>query len=68
MYKVFIKDIPIILSTQKNIGKQYTAIPLKEVDFKKLIKDIQKGNLDFVNLYHPDEAMLEHYYSKKFQW
>lgn len=59
MYKVFIKDIPIILSTQKNIGKQYTAIPLKEVDFKKLIKDIQKGNLDFVNLYHPDEAMLE---------
>lgn len=59
MYKVFIKDVPIILSTQKNIGKQYTAIPLKEVDFKKLIKDIQKGRLHYVNLYHPDKAMIE---------
>lgn len=59
MYKVFIKDIPIILSTEKNIGKQYTAIPLKDIEFKKLIKDIQKGKLEYVNLYHPDEAMLE---------
>ena len=59
MYKVFIKDIPIILSTEMNIGKQYTAIPLKDIEFKKLIKDIQKGKLEYVNLYDPDEAMLE---------
>lgn len=59
MYKVFIKDIPVILSTEKNIGKQYTAIPLKDIDFKKLIKDIKKGKQQYVNLYHPDEAMLE---------
>ena len=38
MYKVFVKDIPIILSTEKKIGKQYTAIPLKLARFKKLIK------------------------------
>lgn len=59
MYKVFIKDVPIILSTEKNIGKQYTAIPLKDIEFKKLIKDIQKGKLQYVNLYHVEEAMLE---------
>lgn len=65
MYKVFIKDVPIILSTEKNIGKQYTAIPLKDIEFKKLIKDIQKGKLQYVNLYHPEEAMLESLLLKK---
>lgn len=59
MYKVFIKDTPIILSTVKNIGKQYTAIPIKDIEFKKLIKDIKKGKLKYVNLYHPDKAMLD---------
>lgn len=59
MYKIFIKDIPIILSTEKNIGKQYTAIPLKDIEFKKLIKNIKKEKLQYVNLYHPDKAMLE---------
>jgi len=59
MYKVFIKDTPIILSTVKNIGKQYTAIPIKDIKFKKLIKDINKGKLKYVNLYHPDKAMLD---------
>lgn len=59
MYKVFIKDTPIILSTEKNIGKQYTAIPIKDIEFKKLIKDIKKGRLEYVNLYHPDQAMLD---------
>ena len=52
MYKVFVKDIPIILSTEKNIGKQYTAIPLKLARFKKLIKKINNGELIYVNLYH----------------
>lgn len=59
MYKVFIKDVPIILSTEKNIGKQYTAFPLKDIEFKKLIKDIRKGKFQYVNLYHPDKAKLE---------
>src|SRR5690625_5071005 len=59
MYKVFIKDTPIILSTVKNIGKQYTAIPIKDIEFKKLIKDIKNGKLKYVNLYHPDKAMLD---------
>ncbi len=65
MYKVFIKDIPIILSTKKNIGSQYTAIPLKLVDFSKLIKKITKGKLLYINLYHKNEEKLERFLRKK---
>ena len=65
MYKVFVKDIPIILSTEKNIGKQYTSIPLKFARFKKLIKKINKGKLIYVNLYHKNEEKLERFLRKK---
>lgn len=65
MYKVFVKDIPIILSTKKNIGSQYTAIPLKIVNFKKLIKQIIKGELFYINLYHKNEENLEKFLKKK---
>jgi len=65
MYKVFVKDIPIILSTKKNIGSQYTALPLKLVNFKKLIKKITNGELLYINLYHKDEEKLERFLRKK---
>ena len=65
MYKVFVKDIPIILSTKKNIGSQYTAIPLKIVNFKNLIKQIIKGDLYYINLYHKNEEKLEKFLKKK---
>ncbi len=65
MYKVFVKDIPIILSTKKNIGSQYTAIPLKIVNLKKLIKQIIKGELFYINLYHKNEEKLEKFLKKK---
>lgn len=65
MYKVFVKDIPIILSTQKNIGKPYKAIPLKEVSFKKLVRKIFKGERIYVNLYHKNAEKLELFLRKK---
>jgi 8-oxo-dGTP pyrophosphatase MutT (NUDIX family) len=65
MYKVFINEIPVILTTEKHIGKDYLSIPLELVSFKKLIKYIQKGKLTYVNLYHPDEEKLEKYLRKK---
>ena len=65
MYKVFVKDIPIILSTEKNIGKQYTSIPLKFARFKKLIKKINNGELIYVNLYHKNEEAIEKFLRKK---
>jgi 8-oxo-dGTP pyrophosphatase MutT (NUDIX family) len=65
MYKVFVKDIPIILSTEKNIGKQYTAIPLKLARLNKLIKKINNGELLYVNLYHKNEEAIEKFLRKK---
>ncbi len=65
MYKVFVKDIPIILSTEKKIGKQYTAIPLKLARFKKIIRKITNGELLYVNLYHKNEEKLERFLRKK---
>ncbi|MFK5983271.1 MAG: NUDIX domain-containing protein [Flavobacteriaceae bacterium] len=65
MYKVFVKDIPIILSCKKNIGSQYTSFPLKEVDFNLLIEKILSGELHYVNLYHKNEEKLEKHLRKK---
>lgn len=65
MYKVFVNDIPIILSTQKEIGEKYTSFPLKTVRFKRVVKRILKGKLMYVNLYHPDETKLLKYLFKK---
>ena len=65
MYKVFVKDIPIILSTNKKIGSQYTSMPLKIVNFKKFIKKISNGELHYINLYHKKEEKLEKFLKKK---
>jgi 8-oxo-dGTP pyrophosphatase MutT (NUDIX family) len=65
MYKVFVKDIPIILSTEKKVGRHYTSIPLKEVKFKKLIGKINNGELLYVNIYHKNEEKLERFLRKK---
>ena len=64
-YKVFINEIPVILSTEKYIGKEYVSIPIELVRFKKLIKMIEKGQLTHVNLYHPDPEKLEANLRKK---
>ena len=65
MYKVFVNEIPIILSTEKKIGKQYTSIPLKLAKFKKLITKINNGELLYVNLYHKNPEKLERFLRKK---
>ena len=65
MYKVFVNDIPIIVSTQKEIGEKYTSFPLKTVRLKKVIRKILKGKLMYVNLYHPDETKLLKFLLKK---
>ncbi len=58
MYKVFVDDTPIILSTEKNIGDQYLSIPIKEANIKDIIKKIKKEELFYVNLFHPKEHKL----------
>mgnify|MGYP002795016732 CR=1 FL=1 len=65
MYKVFVNDIPIILSTEKDMGEKYTSIPLKEIKFKRIIKKISQGKLLYVNLYHlKEEKLLKHLFRK----
>jgi len=58
MYKVFVNDIPIILSTEKDIGKRYKSMPIKKVKIKKLIKKLYDGEQLYVNLYHKTEEKL----------
>ncbi len=65
MYKVFVNDIPIILSTEKDLGEKYLSVPLKEVKIKRIIKKINKGKLLYVNLYHDKrEKLLKHLFKK----
>ena len=65
MYKVFVNDIPIILSTEEDLGEKYTSLPIKDIEFKELIKKISNGELLFVNLYHKKEEKLLKYLRKK---
>ncbi|MFZ0488785.1 MAG: NUDIX hydrolase [Salegentibacter sp.] len=65
MYKVFVNDIPIILSTKKEIGENYSSFPIKTVKLKRLIRKISKGKMMYVNLYHEDEnKLLKHLFKK----
>lgn len=65
MYKVFVKDIPIILSTDKNSAEPYKSIPLKNANFKKLVKKIFNGERLYVNLYHKNAEKLEGFLRKQ---
>ena len=58
MYKVFVNDIPIILSSRKEIGAKYKTFPLKTVRLKKIIRKLNKGKLEYVHLYHAKESEI----------
>lgn len=65
MYKVFVNDIPIILSTNKDIGDNYTSFPIKTADLVEIIDKINEGELMYVNLYHEkEEKLLKHLLKK----
>jgi 8-oxo-dGTP pyrophosphatase MutT (NUDIX family) len=65
MYKVFVNDIPIILSTKKDIGDNYTSFPIKSVKLKHVVNKIDEGELLYVNLYHEKEEKLLRHLLKK---
>ncbi|MBK5193849.1 MAG: NUDIX hydrolase [Flavobacteriaceae bacterium] len=65
MYKVFVNDIPIILSTKKNIGGNYSSFPIKNVNFEEIIEKINNGESLYVNLYHEKEKKLLKHLLKK---
>lgn len=65
MYKVFLNDLPIILSTKANYGEKYTNFPIKKVNLKWLIRQIKQGAVLYVNLYHKSEKKLIKHLRKK---
>lgn len=65
MYKIFVGDKPILLSTQEYISEEYFSAPIKETDIKKIIKKLKKGHLDKVNLYHKKEHKLLKHFKKQ---
>lgn len=65
MYKVFVKNIPIILSTSKNVGGHYTSKKLKDVNLKKIVKRIYDGETMYLNLYHKNDEEIEKLLRKK---
>ena len=65
MYKVFVNDVPIILSTQENIGSNYTNVPIKRAKIKQLIHKVEQGELLYLNLYHKKEHKLLKHLKKK---
>lgn len=65
MYKVFVNDIPIILSTKIDVGNNYSSFPIKTVKLKHVINRINDGELLYVNLYHEkEEKLLKHLLKK----
>lgn len=58
MYKVFVNDVPLILSTEKDLGENYHSEPIKHARIKKIIRQIDSGELTHVNLYHWKEKKL----------
>jgi len=65
MYKVFVNDVPIILSTQENTGSHYININIKKAKIKKLIHKVETGELHYINLYHKKEHKLLKHLKKK---
>ncbi|WP_459211199.1 NUDIX hydrolase [Aquimarina rhabdastrellae] len=65
MYKVFVNNTPIILSTEKSTDSNYKSIPIKKADFITIIRGILDGTSTKIHLYHKNEEKLfKHLYKK----
>ncbi|GGX20451.1 NUDIX hydrolase [Aquimarina muelleri] len=63
MYKVFVNNTPIILSTKKSI-EDYKVIQIKDADFPSIIRDILVKGTKY-HLYHKKEdKLIEYLYTK----
>jgi 8-oxo-dGTP pyrophosphatase MutT (NUDIX family) len=65
MYKVFVNHVPIILSTEKNIGDSYRSISIKDADLPNLIDEIRDGKLTHLNLFHKKHNKLLKHFKKQ---
>lgn len=66
MYKVFVNDKPIILTSEISVEKLYKTYPLKYVDLPKVFRDLKRKAIEGVYLYHKNEDKLLKKFLKKF--
>lgn len=68
MYKVFINDTPIILTSRRIEDDEHEVFLLKEVDINYIIERVQKNNLKKACLYHKNEEKLIKILKKKMDY
>lgn len=65
MYKVFVNDKPIILTTQVEKESKFKNYLLKSVDIRKVIKELNTTSIKEVRLVHHNEDKLLKLFLKK---
>ena len=66
MYKVFVNDKPIILTSEISEDRLYKTYPLKYVDLPRVIRSFRKSTNKGVYLYHKNAEKLLKKFLKKF--
>ena len=65
MYKVFVNDTPVFLTSKKILGKNIKCVPLKETNIEQLVDSISKDEKTQYYLYHPNGELLLQKFKKK---
>tara|TARA_R110000850_G_scaffold203228_1_gene329441 strand:- start:51276 stop:51881 length:606 start_codon:yes stop_codon:yes gene_type:complete len=65
MYKVFVNDKPIFLTSEMVYDKDVICIPLKDADIESIVKKVSKNKWTRVYLYHPNGEMLIQKFKKR---
>nr|WP_317169814.1 NUDIX domain-containing protein [Nonlabens sp. Ci31] len=58
MYKVFVKEVAIIVTSDKSTFKDHNTFNIKKVNFKELVQQIENKEIDNVVLYSKNESKL----------
>lgn len=58
MYKVFVKEVAIIVTSDKNSFKDHNTFNIKKVNFEDLVKKIENKEITDVVLYSKNESKL----------
>lgn len=67
MYKVFVNDTPVFLTSKKVLEKNAVCIPLKGVNIEQLVEKVSNGQNKHYYLYYPNEELLLQKFKKKIE-
>lgn len=65
MYKVFVNDKPIFLTTEMVYDNDAKCIHLNDADLETVVKKVSKNKWPLVYLYHPNGELLIQKFKKK---